>query len=74
MTRIIFGENEERLRDLFVKDLDTRFLGADWTKLPPIWAGGTADRPKIALVLSIPHIGTRVRALTGHMTVRHLLD
>lgn len=54
MTKMIFGKNETRLRNLFINNLNSQFLDPDWTKLPPIWAGGASDHPKIAMVFINP--------------------
>lgn len=51
---ILYGKNAQALRSLFEEDMKSRSMEPEWTKLPPIWAGGATDRPKITLVFINP--------------------
>jgi len=50
----LYGKNAPSLRSLFEEDMKTRSIDPEWAKLPPIWAGGSTDCPKIALVFINP--------------------
>ena len=38
---ILYGKNAQALRSLFEEDIMSRPMDPEWTKLPPIWAGGS---------------------------------
>lgn len=50
----LYGKNALALRSLFEEDMKTRSMEPEWSKLPPIWAGGSTESPKIALMFINP--------------------
>jgi hypothetical protein len=51
---MLHGSSQSILRELFNRDAQSRNLPTQWTTLPPVWAGGLAERPRIALVFINP--------------------
>lgn len=51
---LLYGSSAAELRSLFQRDGESRTLSEEWTRLPPIWAGGKVDQPKMCLVFINP--------------------
>ena len=58
---VLHGRNVPALRDLFRADAGSRPPAGDetWDAIPPVWSGGLADRPRLALVFINPTAGNQ---------------